>query len=647
MGITIEQWRCAIGTYCPKYKQSDSWKQVDLNDPISETELLIKAKGPWKLHALLLMSLLCCMLAPNIIPCLIPSGLLDVTSTEATLYSNPNSISLESTLPRLGMTLSHSCRRALLLISGVESNPGPTHLEILADLCAKAPSNEIRDCIRTYKDDLPHVAQHSHIKQKNRRATLESTLTYLQCNVNLKDYTVEGLVDLMIFRIQNFLPETCQHCSEEYCFKLGETPLLCCKICGQGSHTPCTLDALKIPAAERDDFTPELAVAIINPMSLPELHYLCQGCVNEYLPDKTEGLVKRIRAQRQPTRSTSQHDDNLPLNQANATQPAGNADHQDDTGDDAGPLADNNDAADTRPHDDDTATRTNSGAAATRHAGTDGNTDPQQSQSNNDPNSLDVCFFYKKGTCRYGIAGRGCPKYHPKACKKLLQFGTRGPRGCTAGTRCEKFHPIMCQSSLRKLECYNQECKLVHISRTRRTRPRDSIPRSHDMNNNDYNDAQNSNHNNTQAHNQRSNYGYQNQQNALQSNTQQQYYPEPQTNMQMNSNSRLQPTITTQSFLEEALQAMRREMRQEIHNCLPAAPQHTDIQQTLTTFKQEMMDVLNNRLTQHQPSPPSFSQVLQHGGQGNGVVPLMNAAYAGGMQQGQGYHLNQMMPQMS
>ena len=63
---------------------------------------------------------------------------------------------------------------------------------------------------------------------------------------------------------------------------------------------------------------------------------------------------------------------------------------------------------------------------------------PDQQQQ---PQSKPICRFYKQGTCRFGIAGRGCPHDHPPPCRKLIKHGNRGPNGCTLGRSCDKFHP--------------------------------------------------------------------------------------------------------------------------------------------------------------------------------------------------------------
>ena len=359
---------------------------------------------------------------------------------------NYTSATHQDTLPNSALILPYQCQRLLLLMAGIESHPGPTQEEVLADLCLNAPSNEIRDCLRSYTLGTSMNELHRTIKSKNNRAALENTLIYLEAKIDISKYNVDGLAYQLIYRIENFLPEMCRHCNQEYCDKIGETPLLSCHVCGQGAHTSCVFDLLSIDSADRGTFTPDEALAKINPLMLPELHYLCTGCVESYLPDKTEGLKKKAKDEHNRQRTTSV-----------AAQPA------DETDDGDGET---------------TNDRTENPPDSNRESAPDDNEQQQNTQNQNPTvQQIDICTYYKRGVCRYGISGRQCPKNHPKACKKLLEHGNRGPRGCTAGRSCDKFHPIMCQSSLRKRECFNEDCKLVHISGTKRVRPLPQNPR--------------------------------------------------------------------------------------------------------------------------------------------------------------------------
>ena len=83
-----------------------------------------------------------------------------------------------------------------------------------------------------------------------------------------------------------------------------------------------------------------------------------------------------------------------------------------------------------------------------------------------------VCSYYRKGQCRHGISGKGCTRAHPTLCRKLMNSGTKGPRGCTKGKDCDRFHPKMCPSSISHRECLNDLCSMYHVKGTQRLNSR-------------------------------------------------------------------------------------------------------------------------------------------------------------------------------
>ena len=86
----------------------------------------------------------------------------------------------------------------------------------------------------------------------------------------------------------------------------------------------------------------------------------------------------------------------------------------------------------------------------------------------------ELCRFYKQNRCKHGISGKKdgiCNFQHPKPCKKLLNNGTSGPRGCSKGAKCEDFHPKLCHRSLKERICTIQDCQYIHVKHTRRTEP--------------------------------------------------------------------------------------------------------------------------------------------------------------------------------
>lgn len=90
-------------------------------------------------------------------------------------------------------------------------------------------------------------------------------------------------------------------------------------------------------------------------------------------------------------------------------------------------------------------------------------------------NNRPVCHFYKRGNCRHGFSGNGCRFSHPKPCQKLIRFGLSGKQGCKLGQKCPKYHPRLCQNSLTKHECFDSDCKYMHVRGTKRGARMDAL----------------------------------------------------------------------------------------------------------------------------------------------------------------------------
>ena len=79
-----------------------------------------------------------------------------------------------------------------------------------------------------------------------------------------------------------------------------------------------------------------------------------------------------------------------------------------------------------------------------------------------------VCYFYKNNKCKYGLSGRDCSYAHPKLCNRYKINGCDPVRGCKKGNNCTFLHPSLCYGSERKRECFNMDCKRLHLKGTRR-----------------------------------------------------------------------------------------------------------------------------------------------------------------------------------
>lgn len=90
-----------------------------------------------------------------------------------------------------------------------------------------------------------------------------------------------------------------------------------------------------------------------------------------------------------------------------------------------------------------------------------------ETQVTNQPKNK-VCYFYKNNMCKFGKKGRDCPYNHPKLCYKYKVNGCDPVNGCKQGDNCRFLHPRICYGSMRKRECFNLECKRLHLKGTRR-----------------------------------------------------------------------------------------------------------------------------------------------------------------------------------
>ena len=126
--------------------------------------------------------------------------------------------------------ISHQCAEALLIIGGVEQNPGPAQLSteqqlqdldgILARLSSNAPSNDVRDTMRLYDPRLDQKALERQINKASKSA-LVACLAYLGRS-DMNEFTKDACVTAMICRIQNLLPDQCNLCKKQYCINITD-----------------------------------------------------------------------------------------------------------------------------------------------------------------------------------------------------------------------------------------------------------------------------------------------------------------------------------------------------------------------------------------------------------------------------------------
>ena len=357
------------------------------------------------------------------------------------------------------LLLSALCQADILIIGGVEANPGPPVLiedsrevreNLLAAIASKAAlsCNETRDVIRAYNLDYSTKQLKTALNQFNK-PQLVKCAKWL--NIDDPDgYTKPGIVNNIIIAIQALFPSKCGMCEKSYTFAHGDQPLLECSNCRQGIHSQCTVDRLapviELLGYDANALTPTILREVLHLDHISGLTYLCSVCHAASIPNKTKGKLK------------------VKKGTGKKSQPSPDAE--------AVPLASNDAANAAGEEEDEEATDEAAvefpSARVPRKSG-EGTLNPPKKKLDPAKDTRPVCRFYKQGTCRHGKAGKGCQFYHPnKKCPVLLQHGNRGPKGCTKGEKCEYFHPKMCQKSVETRTCAVQDCKLQHVAGTNR-----------------------------------------------------------------------------------------------------------------------------------------------------------------------------------
>ena len=397
----------------------------------------------------------------------------------------------------LQCTKAATCIKDLLLISGVEANPGPDAAGgaaaaaaanqpwVLTEEGMTAQQKALDKIVAMCKDSKPiaNLLQKYNPRNSNERNLTEfkkskknvlvDTMTFLGVPGS-EVFTASSITNKLISRIQNLMPDMCPTCNEAYSVELDEKPLVSCCMCGQGAHRTCMAVTLGLDQDQLDATTTEEAQLIINPRSIKTLHYMCTECSKASIPDPNEGMLCRYKATNAATAPpvAGEDDDEEVEEEAVAVDAvalgAPTRRHR-KSGDDNPPTADAPKAPTVAPK----AKDDNPTAPAN-----DTNPKDKAKKDEDDNDKDDICPYYKKGTCRHGVAGTKCPKDHPTPCKRYLKNGNKQGTGCTKGKECKFFHMPICAASLKKGSCLEENCKKHHLAGTARANSRPVCPGS-------------------------------------------------------------------------------------------------------------------------------------------------------------------------
>ena len=217
--ISIQQWRAAIGCFGSIKSTKSPSGGFKMPENVSEI------KSDKSLFILGISGIACVFLSLSLLP-----------------FSNYN---LDTGIGNCGQHHGPVVQ-TLLIMGGVEQNPGPTPTEIFGDLIKNAPSDDIKKTLNKFKTDADYKTNVNNLNSlKVTVENLRETLAYLRnvdknLDQNLNLYLKSGLAVLIVQRIDQLLPETCSTCGKGFAIGREETPAITCVICSKGCCQICS-----------------------------------------------------------------------------------------------------------------------------------------------------------------------------------------------------------------------------------------------------------------------------------------------------------------------------------------------------------------------------------------------------------------------
>ena len=304
----------------------------------------------------------------------------------------------------------------------------------LKELIEGTKDTNIKHVINQYDPDGNSSTIYQDMYTNCLATHLKTTAKYLNYGTPV-DYKKPDMTNWIISRIENFLPQVCSTCQDEYCVEFGHRPALECFLCHQGIHDEC----YKKQIGDRE--------------ALPKiigLHWLCGYC-EPRATTEDDPVDHPPAARRSKDRSVTSLSENTMTRTDSTTLEKKLS--QDQVPEDSNPSS----KVQILNLNDDAPTNTPSASTDIREQ-----TVPHK--------EMPICIHYKRGKCRHGLAGTDCKYRHPKQCRKYMAHGDKDKkRGCTLGNKCENFHPRLCKNSIERRECLVPDCRFIHLKGTRRT----------------------------------------------------------------------------------------------------------------------------------------------------------------------------------
>ncbi len=333
--------------------------------------------------------------------------------------------------------------------------------KILARFCVDAPTVEVRNCIRHYKENYSYKQQTNAFNTFGKQIIIDTLLFLGGNHKEWKDHLKSLCVRELIYRIQCLLPEQCGICKESYTISKSDPCLLSCRVCHQEVHKECYFPLLKSAA------NAPISDALLK---ITGFHFLCPSCENNLIPDQDEGLKKAMQSDSSPQGAPPAGNACQSAASKNPKSASGltsqNTTHVQDHNppDKIEPISQSKLKENPPP-----PILPNIVVKGTQQKQEENQkSQPKKAEESGNDTAAQTCKHYRNNQCKHGISGKGCKYTHPKRCTKLMKHGTRANKGCNLGTKCSDFHPKMCPMSITKLECLDDSCQLSHVKGTRR-----------------------------------------------------------------------------------------------------------------------------------------------------------------------------------
>ena len=289
---------------------------------------------------------------------------------------------------------------------------------------AKEVDEEIALCIFKVKEDNSYD---DNLRGLNECSVpiLQKTYAYLY-NKEMKDVEVTrlkktGLMIQVYKRLEQLMPEQCgSNCQKTYFYLREEEAMVRCRRCGKGACKDC------------------------HPQRNLQWRFLCSGCdalvmtqcdlENKHVSEAAKKKEEKEKEKDKETIKSSQApgQEVFGLDTAPTQQVVVDLDKEEEEND----QEDKDDFVEPKKK------------------GFKKGENKEKEKKKDEDETKKICHFYKSGHCRNGFNGKLCSFSHPRACRKLMDHGSKGHLGCEGKTAgCKNFHPRMCYSKTCEDDC--------------------------------------------------------------------------------------------------------------------------------------------------------------------------------------------------